>query len=393
MDAIWAVPPLNELFNVAHDRPFSLLFANYSWLLGMAGGLALLWVAYTISFNARSDEGRHPVYKLAMPLAAATIVAGFLNVLAEVRQPSRLIYGYTQGWYNWDTAIIKYGIIILPLFLMTCWWLSFQSISREQLERGIARFPVKLTPLLDFMTLWSRRYSIFDYPMLSRVVIGVMIFFGFFAPLYSAVFLMYEHGVPVWNSPAQALIFIATALAKGAAIFMVFAPAIYFLGTGRRIELRERRPRWLAVAALVVAAVTWFGWMWWISRLGTLPDQQLAVLVSGPYRQAIVWHWEIIGLILPLVLLATPLGKLNVSRWLAGIGILWGSYAIRYFVVVGGQSLNRSGAGYLGATLDWDVVWYTGFSFLFLIGLLALLMLLMSYNLGDRPSLQEGEAK
>ncbi|RMF14996.1 MAG: hypothetical protein D6757_05355 [Alphaproteobacteria bacterium] len=243
LDAIWAIPPMNELFNVAHDRPFSLLFANYSWFLGMAGGLALLWAAYTISFEGSANEGRHPVYKLAMPLAVATIVAGFLNVLAEVRQPSRLIYGYIQGWYNWDTAIIKYGIIILPLFLMTCWWLSFQSISRERLERGIALFPKRLTPLLDFMTLWSRRYSIFDHPWLSRVVVGLVIFFGFFAPLYSAVFLMYEHGIPVWNSPAQALIFIATALAKGAAIFMVFAPAVYLLGTGKRIELRERRPR------------------------------------------------------------------------------------------------------------------------------------------------------
>ncbi|RMF14997.1 MAG: hypothetical protein D6757_05360 [Alphaproteobacteria bacterium] len=144
---------------------------------------------------------------------------------------------------------------------------------------------------------------------------------------------------------------------------------------------------------MVVAVVTWFGWMWWIRRLGTLPDQQLAALVSGPYRQAIVWHWEIIGLILPLVLLATPLGGHELSRWVAGVGILWGSYAIRYFVVVGGQSLSRSGAGYLKPVIEPDVIWYSGFSFLFLIGLLALLMLLMNYNLDDRPSLKEGEAK
>lgn len=388
--------PLSELLNIAHDRPFSLLFANYSWLLGMSGGLALLWVAYTITYDHKLHERRHPMYVMAMPLGVATLIAGFLNVLAEVKQPSRLIYGYIQGWAYWDTAIIKYGIIILPLFLMTMWWLTFQSIRQEQLEQGIARFPVRLRPLLDFVTLWSRRYSIFDYPILSRVIILVMTFFGFFAPLYSGVFLMYEHGVPVWNSPAQALLFIATALAKGAAIFMVFAPALYFLGTGERIRITEtadRRPRWLAVAALSVAFVTWFGWMWWIARLGTLPDQQFYALISGPYANEVMWHWEIIGLILPLVLLTTPLGSYRLGRWVAGVAILWGSYAIRYFVLIGGQALNRSGAGYLEASIDHEVIWYTGFSALFLIGLLAAILLLMNYHFDEIPSAKEGEAK
>ena len=32
------VAPLHELLNIDHSRPFSLLFGNYSWLLGAAGG-------------------------------------------------------------------------------------------------------------------------------------------------------------------------------------------------------------------------------------------------------------------------------------------------------------------------------------------------------------------
>ena len=366
--------PLNELLNVTHDRPFSLLFGNYSWLLGMAGGVALVWAIDAVRRERHADSD--PVYQLAMPLCVVLIIAGFLNVLAEVQQPSRLIYGYIQGWNYWDTAIIKYGIILLPLFLASSWWLTFQCIDKAALDRGIRNLPPGLVPFAEFFTLWSRHYDICDYPALRRVVIAAMVVFGLFAPLYSAVFLMYEHGVPVWNSPAQALIFLATGLAKGAAIFLVFAPALYKLATGKHIAPPDGELRWLAVAGLTVAAVTWFGWMWWIGRLGTTPDLQFSALIDGPYRSLVLWHWEIIGLIVPLLLLTTPLGRIPFSRWIAGVAILWGSYAIRIIVLLGGQALNRSGAGYLEFGLEPEVIWYTAFSVVFLVGLLALLLLL-----------------
>ena len=366
--------PLNELLNVSHDRPFSLLFGNYSWLLGMAGGVALVWVINSLRLERHSDSS--PIYQLAMPLCVALISAGFLNVLAEVQQPSRLIYGYTQGWAYWDTAIIKYGIIVLPLFLMTSWWLTFQCIDKKALDLAIGALPPRLVPFAEFFTLWSRHYDIFDFPALKRVIIGAMTIFGLFAPLYSAIFLMYEHGVPVWNSPAQALIFLGTGLAKGAAIFLVFAPALYRLATGVRMESPDGVLRWLAVGGLALSFVTWFGWIWWIGRLGTTADQQFSALIDGPYRSLVIWHWSIIGLIVPLLLLTTPLGRIPFSRWIAGIAILWGSYAIRIIVLLGGQALTRSGAGYLAFRLEPDVIWYTAFSALFFVGLLALLLLL-----------------
>ena len=377
--------PLNELLNVAHNRPFSLLFGNYSWLLGMAGGVALVWAFDAISRGFRSNSD--PVFQLAMPLCFVLIVGGFLNVLGELPQPSRLIFGYIQGWNYWDTAIIKYGIILLPLFLVSSWWLSFQCINKETFNKGMNKLPGKLVPLAEFLTLWSRHYNICDYPVLSRIVVATMIVFGLFAPLYSAIFLMYEHGVPVWNSPAQALIFLATSVAKGAAIFMVFAPLLYRFATGKHIKAPDGVLRWLAVAGLIVSAVTWFGWMWWMGRLGTIPDQRFTALINGPYHDIVLWHWEIIGLIIPLLLLSTPLGKIPGSRLLAGIAILWGSYAIRIIILLGGQALNRSGAGYLTFGLEPGVIWYSVFSLIFMLGLLALMLLLpYGHNESTKPS-------
>lgn len=366
--------PLNELLNVAHDRPFSLLFGNYSWLLGMAGGVALVWAIDAVRRERHTD--RDPVYQLAMPLCVALIIAGFLNVLAEVQQPSRLIYGYIQGWNYWDTAIIKYGIILLPLFLACSWWLTFQCIDKTSLDRGIRRLPKGLVPFAELFTLWSRHYDVFERPVLRLVVLAAMVVLGLFAALYSAIFLMYEHGVPVWNTPAPALIFLATGLAMGAAVVMVFAPPLYEFATGKQIAPANGELRWLAVAGLTISAITWCGWMWWISRLGTIPDQQFSALIDGPYQSLVLWSWVIIGLVIPLLLLATPLARVPFSRWVAAITVLWGGYTIRIIVVLGGQALNRSGAGYLTFGLEPDVSWYTGFSALFLVGLLALLLLL-----------------
>lgn len=372
--------PLNELLNVAHNRPFSLLFANYSWLLGLAGGVVLVWVL-------TAPNRRDPVHQLTMPLAVVSLVAGFLNVLAEVRQPARLWYGYIYGWNEWDTAVIKYGILLLPLFLVTCWWLTFQCLDRQALERGIAGLPAWLRPLADGITLGSRRYDLFAHPVAYRLVLAAMTVFGLFAPLYSGVFLMYEHGVPVWNSPAQALLFLATAITKGAAVFLLLTPLLHRLATGERLTVASLAPyqplRWLALGGLTVAAVAWFGWMWWLGRLGTTADQQFTALIAGPYHRLAVWHWEIAGLILPLIVLATPLFHYRVAAWLAAFGILWGSYAIRLIVVFAGQALNRSGAGYLGFTLDPDVVAYTAYSAVFLLGLLAALLLLPYHRLEE----------
>ena len=86
----------------------------------------MIWAIYVIAGRRRGVE-----FRFAMPLAVALIVGGFLNVLSEVQQPSRLIYGYFLGWQYWDTAIIKYGIILLPLYLVLCWWLTFQAMDRR----------------------------------------------------------------------------------------------------------------------------------------------------------------------------------------------------------------------------------------------------------------------
>ena len=270
--------PMTELYNIGHERPFSILFANYSWALGIAGGLALLW-----AINAWRGNHDRVEHRFTLPLAAALIIGGFVNVLAEVRQPGRLIYGYYLGWYNWDTAIIKYGIILLPVFLALTWWLSFQSMPRERLAAEVAGLTAPWRQLADILSLWSRFYSLFDSRFLTRVVLVAMAFLGLFGPLYSAVFLMNEHGVPVWNSPAEAMLFLASGIGVAAAMMLGLVPLLGWMASGQWLTPRPYH-RWTAVIAFTLCGTVWYGWMWWIGRFGTIEDLRAANLFMGPVR-------------------------------------------------------------------------------------------------------------
>lgn len=368
------VPPLRpvtELYNVAHGRPFSILFANYSWALGIAGGLALLW-----AINAWRGNHERVEHRFTVPLVAALTIGGFANVLAEVQQPGRLIYGYYLGWYNWDTAIIKYGIILLPLFLVLAWWLSFQSMPRQRLGEEIARLSAPWRQLADLFSLWSRFYSLFDRLWLTRIVLVVMVCLGLFAPLYSAVFLMNEHGVPVWNSPAEALLFLASSIGVAAVMMLVLVPLLGWLGGGAWLTPRPYH-RWTAVIAFALCGIVWYGWMWWIGRFGTIEELRAANLFMGPYGKQIFLNWTLAGLIVPIVALITPFGSTRPAQAIACIGAIWGSYAARIGIVLGGEAINRSGAGYLAFHTEFAAFWYSAVSLLLVGGFLAALLAAM----------------
>lgn len=375
------VPPLrhlNELYNVVHDRPFSILFANYSWALGVGGALALIWAIN--AWRGRADTVEH---RFTMPLVVALVLGGFVNVLAEVQQPGRLIFGYFFGWDQWDTAIIKYGIILLPILLALAWWLSFQSIPRTRLAAEIEPLREPWRKLADFFTLWSRHYSVFASRWFKPTLVLVA-FLGLFAPLYSAVFLMNEHGVPVWNSPAAAILFLASAIAVAALAEMVLIPLLAWLVTAT-LPRAQGGHRTTAVVALGVCLVTWYGWMWWIGRFGSIEELRAANLFMGPYASQITWNWTIVGLLVPLALLMLPSGRSPGAQWIAFLAATWGSYAARIGIVLGGEAINRSGAGYYIFNFNFEELWYTGVSALLFLGILAALLAAMPRDTQSAP--------
>ena len=126
-----------------------------------------------------------------------------------------------------------------------------------------------------------------------------------------------------------------------------------------------------------MAALVWFGWLWWMGRFGTIEDLRAAHLYMGPYAGRVFWQWTVPGVIVPLVLLVTPLGRLRWAHAIALLGVLWGSYSIRVLILMGGEALIRGGAGYQQFTPSSEVLLYSGFSALAALGVLAAQLLLL----------------
>ena len=248
-------------------------------------------------------------------------------------------------------------------------------MNRETLGKAIERLPASLRPWADLFSLWSRHYAVLDATGPRRWIVGVLVALSLFAPMYSGIFLMNEHGVAIWNSPAQPLIFTAIAVAMGALLMLVALPALAWLATGRKAHALVALLRWTAAIAIAVAAVVWFGWLWWMGRFGTVEDLRAAQLYMGPYAGAVFWNWTLPGVLIPLALLVTPLGRQRWSQWIALLGVLWGSYAARVLILVGGEALVRSGAGYQTFVPSREMLLYSGFSLLAAIGVLAVLLL------------------
>jgi Ni/Fe-hydrogenase subunit HybB-like protein len=110
----------------------------------------------------------------------------------------------------------------------------------------------------------------------------------------------------------------------------------------------------------------------------------------GPYAGVVFWNWTAAGIILPLVLLITPLGRHLWAQRVAALGVLWGSYAVRLIVMIGGEAQVRSGAGYESFVPSMETWTYTALSVLLFIGVLAVLLLAFS---ADRvPELEQSSA-
>jgi hypothetical protein len=64
-------------------------------------------------------------------------------------------------------------------------------------------------------------------------------------------------------------------------------------------------------------------------------------------------------------------------QWIVFIAATWGSYALRWNVLFGGEAINRSGAGYYTYRPTFEFLWYSIVSVVLLLGILAALLAAM----------------
>ncbi|UJF17341.1 hypothetical protein L0B53_00760 [Vibrio sp. SS-MA-C1-2] len=328
-----------SLVNIMHQSPFGLLFVNYSLLLGIAGGLAICWVL--LNWNSAKRHNLTPLI-----LALTLSIGGVLNVLAEVQQQGRLIYGFIYGWEHWYGSIIKFGILGIPAL---CGLLV------------LFLLPVKYNKVID------------------RLLKIAMLLVALFLTMYSGIFMMNEHGIALWNTPLSPLMTMLTGIASGAFVYSLCSDKrendkiAYYIGFG------------LTLLALIFSLLlSWWGHLF----AGVMLADSFSLL--DQHFNGMQWLTLITFIIATVIPIAQCPAKS--SRVVTLIASLISGYLLRYLFVAGGEGVSRSQAGFLIFTPDHQEFFYTAASLLFMVGVFALLLLIKDKLTSKFSQLNRGNA-
>jgi formate-dependent nitrite reductase membrane component NrfD len=159
-----------------------------------------------------------------------------------------------------------------------------------------------------------------------RLIASIGAFFGIFVAGYTGVLLSSTTN-PFWNSnPFLGITFLTSALSTAIALVSIL---LIWQGHGKLITLHNFRNLWLIVLGFEIFLIAW-----------EIFHEEGAILLTGQFLFTFVIAVVVIGVLLPLVLLAWNVGRPMSTGLLTGVAlmVLIGGFFLRYSVLVAGQS-------------------------------------------------------
>jgi formate-dependent nitrite reductase membrane component NrfD len=280
--------------------------AVYFFLGGIAAGSYLLAAIADVFGDSEEDA---PLIKTGHYLALALVIICPILLVADLGRPERFWRMMTQ--FKWDSPVSlgSWGLFLFGLFcaLSAAIWLAKDGY----FEKG----PLKaLNPIGQELHRLPR-----------RLIARIGAFFGIFVAGYTGVLLSSTTN-PFWNSNQfLGITFLASALSTAIAIVSIL---LIWQGHSKLISLHNFRNLWLIVLGFEVFLVAW-----------EIFHEEGAILLTGQFLFTFVIAVAVIGVLIPLALLAWNVGRPMSTGLLMAIAImvLVGGFFLRYSVLVAGQ--------------------------------------------------------
>lgn len=283
-------------YNVFHHPPMGALTAAYFFFLGLGSGSLLTAVSLRLFGGGRYERPE----KFAAILAPIATIIGGLFLFAELGRPLRA--WHLLAYFN-PHSVASWGVWIVNLLILC----SILYAAMLVLGKGAA----------------AKRFGI------------VALVLGTAAALYSGVLLYQMRARPLWHSATIPPLFLVSALASGFAVTILFSVLA-------RVD--RDRIRGLARAFTYILGIDLLLVLLEVIVLLLGGGEKLEVLgtiLSGWYGLLFVGVYIILGLVVPLLLLArSNVGR--VATMAAPLLVLAGTLAMRYVIVMGGQALPLS---------------------------------------------------
>ncbi|MDO8956459.1 MAG: NrfD/PsrC family molybdoenzyme membrane anchor subunit [Deltaproteobacteria bacterium] len=290
------------LYNVFPQETFGTLIAIYFYLTGLsAGSFVLSTLAYVFGM-----EKYKPIGKIGVILAALFLVMAPLALLVHVGQPFKAWHLFV---YLNVTSPITWGSFLLTLYPINCLiygWFMFKGNSKMTRLFGTIGIPLAV-----------------------------------FVHGYTGFILALGKARALWNTALMPFLFLVSAMVSGIALMILISlvkdrffsqeKAVnrdLIFGLGNMLAAMILIDLFLVLSDVLVLLVS------------HAEAQEVAhLLLKGKFSIYFIWVENVIGKILPAIILLIPRLRNLTTVTLASILVVIGIFFMRYVVVLGGEFL------------------------------------------------------
>ena len=195
---------------------------------------------------------------------------------------------------------------------------------------SVASWGVWLVNIFMLLSLIYAWFVLIGKPDLARRfgIIGAP--FALAVSGYTGMILMQMKGYALWNSALIPVLFAVSAIASGVALVTIFS--LLFKVEKEQIQRMRKVLAWVVALDLVLVLIECLA-------LLNGPQEAMEVahlLLVGAYAPLFLGLYIIVGLVIPLLLLARRQCALG-AQAVASILILIGIMVMRYVIIIGGQ--------------------------------------------------------
>ncbi|OIP63168.1 MAG: hypothetical protein CO150_06830 [Nitrospirae bacterium CG_4_9_14_3_um_filter_53_35] len=303
---------VNLLYNSPHQIPLGILLAQYFYLTGLSAGS---FVVSVIAILGGKTEYK-PLGKIGAVVAPLCLILAPMNLLVEMAQPLRAwhLMTYLPGYIN-PKSPITYGVMLLTAYPISAIIYAFFVYTGN----------IKM----------SKVFAIIGIPL----AISVHGYTGFIIAL--------GKGRALWNTALMPTLFIVSAMVSGIALMILAAIIrnVYFSKGKTEDEVEADRKLIYGLGKFLGGTIIFDLFLILNAVLVLLTSSKEAwhaaeLLLWGRYSLDFLGIEILAGSVIPLFMVFYPktansLKGLTIASVLVMIGI----YAMRYSVVVGGQSV------------------------------------------------------
>lgn len=275
-----------------HDVSWHSAYAVYFFVIGICAGLSFF------SFLSWHRTELVALRKPAAYVSFALLVVGGLLLIGDLSQPLRFLNVLNPFYLNF-TSPLAWGSLIIVLF-------GAASVGYLMMLRKGDEKNAKLLALVS-----------------AVLALGL--------PIYTGYDLAANQSRPVWNTPVMPVLFVALALASGAAVSALLAGA----NTAAQATLRQYLI-W-SVGAVGVVLVSMLGTTHYG---GSAEELTFIILTTGSMGLIFVGLGIVAGTVAPMALLLAPQGRQQGGVMVAALLVLVGSAALRYAILMAPQQLQ-----------------------------------------------------